>query len=75
MKGARAKIVGSNLFHRQPCILKHYLIGIDRASLRIQNDDRLRNGIDDLPGFHFVSANLLFRDLCRRDIRYSSDKL
>src|SRR5882724_8919708 len=63
MEDERTIVVGSNRLQRQARVLERRAIGMERASLRTQDDDRLGNGIGDSAKLLLVLLHLVLSAL------------
>src|ERR1700722_19927406 len=72
MENARPKIVGLQVVQRQSGVLKRHAICVNGFSIRIQDDDALRNRIGHAPKFFFILTELRFGALEVLDVRIRS---
>src|ERR1700679_2773153 len=61
-----------NIFGREPRIVEHRLVCIDRNAVRIQHHNCLRNGVGDAAQFAILFSQLLFNLLKSVDVGLSS---
>src|SRR4029077_9088663 len=63
MENAVRKILGLHVVQRESGVLKRHAICVNGFSIRIQDDDALRNSIGHAPKFFFILTELSFSAL------------